>query len=348
MTTPTTVNIDLPALLDEPDVDQQPHDTLPFSQVDHIQHRGPQLLAFPETDHRPAPRRLSLESYDWQHTRAEARHHFDLSHLEDLRLRDVPVARFLQSVDMADLAGVARLDLADAEGGDELAAVLVGELARDHVRSLSTLDFRSNLTSFDAASLTRHAGTLTTLRLRGGVLAQKQVDVLADTLHNLAELELDIDAAGPAQGQMLAAMTRFQSLQRLTLHVPATADADDESAEDSNRLQAQGILSSLLWSIFCAGQNGTLLHRLSVRVGVQTFHFERRGITFQLVGEENVEQVLEDVHSFFEDSSDWDMAEASLETYLSEVELILQQAELDLAALVELAEEAEDEDEMTR
>lgn len=259
----------------------------------------------------------------------------------------MPVARFLESVDMADLAGVTELELADAEDDNELAASLVGELVQDHLRSLSTLNFRSNLTSFDATSLTRHASTLRTLRLRGGILAQKQMDVLADTLHNLAELELelDVDAAGRAQGHMLAAMIRFQRLQRLTLHVPATAAADDE---DANSQQAHGILSSLLWSIFCAGQNATPLQRLTVRVGVQPFHFYRRGSTFQLVGEENVEQVLEDVHSFFEDSSDWGMAASSLETYLGDVELILQQAELDLAALVEQVEKAEDEDEMMR
>lgn len=255
------------------------------------------------------------------------------------------MARFLQSVDMADLAGVTQLQLDDVGHNDEeQAGVLVGELLQEHIATLRSLDLTSNLSSFDVVSLTRHASDLTTLRLRGGTLALKQMDVLADTLHSVTELELDLDAAGPAQGHLLAAMMRFQSLQRLTLHVPALDTAQMHDGTTSQQQQAQGILSSLLWSLFSAGQDAPPLQHLTVRVGSQVFNFERHGSAFRLVGHEDDEQVLEDVQAFFEDSSDWDIASMSLQHYLEDVQRLLDQCHLDL---VKMADDAVDADEMS-
>jgi hypothetical protein len=195
----------------------------------------------------PALRELSLQSYDWRHTRDEVARHWDFSRIARLELVSVPIYNFLRSVDFGDLAGLRVLHCEDfsahhaAPDARADATRALHTLVRSHVRALSALRITVHTADFPAAAaLLPHAASLTVLGLRDHTgfdeedrrcptMAHADLALLARHLRRLRVLELDMDTAHADPPLFLAAACAFPALHTLTLHVQTVLHPFEEA-----------------------------------------------------------------------------------------------------------------------
>ncbi|KAI0395178.1 hypothetical protein F5Y17DRAFT_465878 [Xylariaceae sp. FL0594] len=197
-------------------------------------------FVFNRDDERMPPfRELSLRSYNWNHSSAEVRRHWDFSQIRRLDLIDVPLSRFLDSVSFSDFRNLERLRL------DDYSAHLPAryhqrreEVTRKQhslikqIRGLVELELTCHVKLFpinDEEILSRHGPRLQRLRLRDYVgfsdeerpcptLAVEDIATLSQHLIHLRDLELDADEKTFVSSDFLRAICDFPRLRALVLH----------------------------------------------------------------------------------------------------------------------------------
>ena len=184
----------------------------------------------------PALRELSLQSYDWRHSREEVSRHWDFSRITTLELVSVPMYNFLSSVDFSDFAGLRTLHCEDFSAHHspdrrEEATQMLHKLIESHIRGLTELNITVHTEGFSAfRALYPHAATLKTLRLRDHTgfddeerrcptLGHEDLVIMSHHLQRLEVLELDMDVLRTNPLLFLRAIGCFPALHTLTLNI---------------------------------------------------------------------------------------------------------------------------------
>lgn len=283
----------------------------------HYHERGQgTFLRLTENQRLPAFRHLMLESYDWQHSKDAVAKYWNLANLKSLRLASVPVYRFLQSINTADLANLTYLQLDDAYARldseeSEEGTVLMHNLILHHIHALEFLEVTCHQRLFGIDAILKHAASLTSLRLRDHVgfdtgrvcptLSVLDITAIGNKMHALRSLELDMDCPASEQAFFLSAVAKLPRLQRLTLHIQTAVEPpgiDDEGNQqlplvegDVDLQGAHGLLHALLWAIRCETPPGHVfaLQQLVINVGGWKPTTARRiGSTWRALNEQAV------------------------------------------------------------
>ncbi|KAI0021435.1 hypothetical protein F4780DRAFT_290716 [Xylariomycetidae sp. FL0641] len=197
----------------------------------------------------PAFKELRLRSYDWDHSAATVRQHWDFSRIRHLELVDVPLLPFLNSVPLAHLRYLETLHsedfsahLADRrQEATEALHALICQI-KGPLRALNlTCDTRYfSLTS----ALIPHSRNLRTLGFRDLVgfgdetrrcptLNPRELVSLASSMFELRNLELDMDMERCNPPVFLRAVCAFPKLDTLILHTQTTIDTlESDNDED--------------------------------------------------------------------------------------------------------------------
>ncbi|KAI0434807.1 F-box domain-containing protein [Xylaria sp. FL1042] len=181
----------------------------------------------------PPFKELSLRSYDWNHSFAATRQHWDFSRIRHLEMIDVPLNPFLNSVVFADFQHLETLHLDDF-------SMHLPDTRRDttraqyslikQVRALVDLQITCDIESFPIDGILQHAQSLQSLRFRDytgfsdencrcPTMNIKDLDIMSRKLINLRILELDMDEKNCEPHHFLHALCNFRQLNTLTLHI---------------------------------------------------------------------------------------------------------------------------------
>lgn len=245
-------------------------------------------FVFAEGERMPALQELVLRSYDWNHTADEVEKHWDFSRIRRLKLIDVPMFEFLDSVPFMDLAGLESLHCEDFSAhlhhdrrreATQGLYVLVGR-----IRALQTLTLTCFTQLFPVDALLAHAGTLEVLRFRDHVGFGDEarrcptlwVDDLAQLgrgLGRLHTLELDMDMAMCDPPLFLRTLCSFRRLHTLVLHVQTAVRVLEllPPGVDPDREAAMKVFGLLL-----RAKTGAPWRSITINVGGWRRHLVRR------------------------------------------------------------------------
>lgn len=204
-------------------------------------------FVFQSGDRLPPIQELELRSYDWDHTSAEARKHWDFTQLRKLVLVEVPLNRFLSSVPASALSHITSLECGDFNPGTpEVRRNTTALLASliEEVEELEELKITCHTRELPIRILSAHGRSLRSLRFRDHVgfaeddvmcptLATGDLMTLSQSMPLLESLELDLEVRNH-QGdprQFLSVLCRFRQLKNLTLHVQTLVDPFDEDID---------------------------------------------------------------------------------------------------------------------
>ncbi|KND92062.1 hypothetical protein TOPH_03409 [Tolypocladium ophioglossoides CBS 100239] len=166
---------------------------------------------------------LALKSYNWEHSPEDVAKHWDFSRIRSLKLVNIPVSNFLNSVYLPDFALLHTLKVEDYGGHLQdmrpSATRRMYDLIKHHINALETLD-------------------ITLLRFRDHVgfeednkrcptLALEDLAILGAQLTFVHTIELDMDIALCKLRDFLKAVCSFPRLDTLTLHVQTLIRAND-------------------------------------------------------------------------------------------------------------------------
>ncbi|TGJ78836.1 hypothetical protein E0Z10_g9930 [Xylaria hypoxylon] len=205
---------------------------------------------------------LRLRSYDWRHSSATVRQHWDFSKIRHLELVDVPLGPFLASVSFPDFRHLEILRLDDS-------SMFLPDIRRDTTRgqyvlikqtqALVDLQITCATQSFPVDGISRHAQSLQKLRFRDytgfedehrrcPTMKIEDLDILSQKLVNLRTLELDMDERCCEPDHFLRTLCNFRQLNTLTLHTQTVLNPleDIETNVDLDHERATHIFSLLV------------------------------------------------------------------------------------------------------
>ncbi|KAH8648369.1 F-box domain-containing protein [Xylariales sp. PMI_506] len=208
--------------------------------VFHYQDRGQgSRFSFENDERMPALTRLVLRSYDWNHSAAQVKRHWDFSRICHLELIDVPIFEFLASVSFKDFRSLHTLHCEDfsAHLQDRREEATRGLASLVHnIHALDTLNITCHTHNFDIKAIIAHAGSLRYLRFRDHVgfsdnerrcptMWVGHLDMLSQALVHLRYLEIDMDETQCDPPLFLRTLCQFPRLHTLTLHVQTVVRA---------------------------------------------------------------------------------------------------------------------------
>ncbi|UNI22426.1 hypothetical protein JDV02_008317 [Purpureocillium takamizusanense] len=191
-------------------------------------------FSFRGAERLPPVEDLVLKSYNWNHSPEEAAKHWDFSAIRSLKLVNMPVSNFLNSVYLPDFGSLHTLKVEDYGGHIQdlrpSATRRLHDLVKHHVQALETLDITCHTQIFGIDAVRRHGQTLRVLRFRDHVgfeeegkpcptLRVKDLALLGEQMRVMHTLELDMDEAVCSPHDFLGVLCSFPSLHTLTLHV---------------------------------------------------------------------------------------------------------------------------------
>ncbi|KAJ6442228.1 integral membrane protein pth11 [Purpureocillium lavendulum] len=207
----------------------------PLLQTLHYQDLGiGTSFSFRGAERMPPIRDLVLKSYDWNHSPDEVARHWDFSLIRSLKLVNMPVSNFLNSVYLPDFARLRTLKVEDYGGHLQdmrpSATRRLHDLVKHHIDALETLDITCHTQMFGIDAIRKHGNTLLVLRFRDHVgfeqdgkpcptLATGDLASLRERMPYMHSLELDMDEALCDPREFLEVLCSFHSLHTLTLHV---------------------------------------------------------------------------------------------------------------------------------
>lgn len=185
---------------------------------------------------------LALKSYNWEHSPEEVAKHWDFSRIRSLKLINIPVSNFLNSVYLPDFALLRTLKVEDYGGHLQdmrpSATRRLYDLIKHHINALETLDITCHTQIFGLDAIREHRDSLRTLRFRDHVgfeeedkrcptLGLEDLAILSAELTFVHTLELDMDITLCKPCDFLEAVCSFPRLDTLTLHVQTRLRAND-------------------------------------------------------------------------------------------------------------------------
>ncbi|KAI0542700.1 F-box domain-containing protein [Xylaria digitata] len=210
----------------------------------------------------PPFKELCLRSYDWNHSSAAVRQHWNFSKIRHLELVDVPLRSFLSSVSFADFGHLKTLRLDDS--GIRLPDIR-RDITRDQyvllkqIQALVDLQMTCDTQVFPVDGILQHAHSLQSLRFRDytgfddeyrrcPTMEIEDLDIMSEKLGNLRTLELDMDERRCEPHRFLRTLCNFRQLSTLTLHTQTVLDPynDTETNVDLDHQRAMQILSLLV------------------------------------------------------------------------------------------------------
>ncbi|KAI0419088.1 F-box domain-containing protein [Xylaria grammica] len=226
----------------------------------------------------PPFRELCLRSYDWNHSSAAVRQHWDFSKIRHLELADVPLSHFLTSVSFPDFRHLNTLRLNDS-------SMWLPDVRRDttrgqyvlikQIQALVDLQITCDIQSFPIDGISHHAQSLRHLRFRDytgfedeyrrcPTLKIEDLDFMAQKLVNLRTLELDMDERCCEPHRFLHTLRNFRQLNTLTLHTQTILNPleDTETNVDLDYERAIQILSLLI-----QGERPALWRSVTINIG---------------------------------------------------------------------------------
>ncbi|KAI0403582.1 F-box domain-containing protein [Xylaria palmicola] len=210
----------------------------------------------------PAFKELSLRSYDWNHSSATVRQHWDFSKIKHLELIDVPLGPFLSSVPFHDFEELDTLRLDDfsmhvpsrRQDTTRSQYILIKQ-----IRSLVDLKVTCHTQSFPIDGILQHAKSLRSLRFRDytgftdedrccPTIRLEDLDSMSRQLVNLHTLELDLDERCCELHPFLFSLCNFRQLHTLTLHTQTVMNPyeDVDMRIDLDYEKAMQIISFLV------------------------------------------------------------------------------------------------------
>ena len=193
---------------------------------------------------------LALKSYNWEHSPEEVAKHWDFSRIRSLKLVNIPVSNFLNSVYLPDFALLRTLKVEDYGGHLQdmrpSATRRLYDLIKHHINALQVLDITCHTQIFGLDAIWKHRGSLQTLRFRDHVgfeednkrcptLALQDLAFLASQLTFVHTLELDMDIALCNPRAFFEILCSFPHLDTLTLHVQTRLRANDRVDPSTDR-----------------------------------------------------------------------------------------------------------------
>ncbi|PNY28534.1 Uncharacterized protein TCAP_01546 [Tolypocladium capitatum] len=185
---------------------------------------------------------LALRSYNWEHSPEEVAKHWDFSRIRSLKLVNMPVSNFFNSVYLPDFALLRTLKVEDYGGHLQdmrpSATRRLYDLIKHHINGLEALDITCHTQIFGLDAIRKHRTSLRTLRFRDHVgfeedsrrcptLGLEDMAILGAQLTFVHTLELDMDVVPCKLRDFLEAVCSFPSLDTLTLHVQTRLRAND-------------------------------------------------------------------------------------------------------------------------
>lgn len=209
----------------------------------------------------PPFKELSLRSYNWNHSAAAVRQHWDFSKIRRLEMVDVPLKPFLNSVSFTDFRHLEALHLDDSSMH---LPHIQRETARGQyvlvkqIRALAELSLTCDIQSFPMDGILQHGQSLRSLRFRDytgftdedrrcPTIRATDVDIMSRTLISLRALELDMDEKRCEPHRFLRTICNFRQLNTLTLHVQTVLDPleDTDASVDLDHVRAMQVVSLL-------------------------------------------------------------------------------------------------------
>ncbi|KAL3956610.1 hypothetical protein ACCO45_009456 [Purpureocillium lilacinum] len=191
-------------------------------------------FSFLEAERMPPVDDLVLKSYNWNHSPEEVAKHWDFSSIQSLKLVNMPVSNFLNSIYLPDFTSLHTLKVEDYGGHLQdmrpSATRRLHDLVKHHVQALETLDITCHTQIFGIDAIRKHGNTLRVLRFRDHVgfeddgkpcptLGVEDLVLLGARMLFMHTLELDMDEAMCNPHDFLGVLCSFHSLHTLTLHV---------------------------------------------------------------------------------------------------------------------------------
>lgn len=254
----------------------------------HYQDRGQGTrFTFGDNEKLPAFKELMLRSYDWNHSAAEVRDHWDFSRIRHLRLVDVPIFEFLVSVPFADLVDLHTLHCEDYSAHlvdrREDATRGLYMLAR-RIHALRTLKITCHTQLFPVDGILSHAKTLEVLRFcdhvgfaeesrRCPTMWIDDLNLLSQNLTHVHTLELDMDVTLCDPALFLRALCNFPRLHTLTLNVQTVLHAFEVVHPDVDR-DYEATVTTL--RTLMRGKLGEPWRCITIKVGGWKRHLVRR------------------------------------------------------------------------
>jgi hypothetical protein len=226
----------------------------------------------------PAFKELHLRSYNWNHSSAAVRKHWDFSEIRRLEMVDVPLIPFLSSILFSDFQQLETLRLDDFSTHlpDRRRDTTRGQyILIKQMRALVELKITCHTQSFPVDGILEHARSLQSLRFRDYVgfgdshrrcptISVEDLDTMSRELVNLRALEVDMDERLCDPQHFLQILCGFRELTTLTLHTQTVIDPleDVDPNTDPDHERVMQILSVLV-----RGKQGLWWRSLTINVG---------------------------------------------------------------------------------
>ncbi|KAI1263364.1 F-box domain-containing protein [Xylariaceae sp. FL1019] len=199
-------------------------------------------FTFNDDEQLPAFTKLSLRSYDWNHSGDEVAKHWNFKEIRHLELTDVPLYPFLCSISFEDFESLKSLQLDDfsTHVQNRRRETTQGQYHFiKRIQALTDMKITCQTSHFPIDGLIHHASSLQDLRFRDytgfsdeyrrcPTMKLHDLEHLARHLVQLHTLEIDMDERHCDPYKFLSTLCAFPKLRNLTLHTQTILDVFED------------------------------------------------------------------------------------------------------------------------